>query len=546
MKKLFMILAVVAITVGCTGWRHPLLRQAWEKIETKPQDAKTILARVRTESLTEKEQAEYGLLRTMVAYKLSEKVEDDSLISASIAYYNQHGDDWHRGRAYYYRGAIRMARYGMNTDAIKDFKMAEFISEHADDKELKNRVYGMLYFVNEIFNNHPQILRYAHKRLDSSIELNDSMKIIKSLMDCATAHADIGQKDSACVYIEKALNPQLLSFAREAKLMVSMVTESSQDVGYSYLLSYVYARAAAIYQERGDTWKAGAYVKKWEETESYENIGFLTLARIRKIQGEYEKAIRLAEVEMGKEKSDQKTRMECLALLSELYELTGHQERASEARQQVKAYNDSMKYVNQTMQMVEWQQRFDEVRQTKEYYRRTTRMQALTIILIVVVALAIALGTWWHRRRVHRLSCQLDVDTQRISELRTKIEQQERSGEQNGQEMARLKEELESRMERISNTLLVGTQMFNQLQQRQSIAEATAKEQQCLVDYFAQLRPKRWQEWRRKYSGLSTAQYIFLIMQDDLHYDDEAIAAALNVKRTSVRSMRSRIKGRGK
>jgi hypothetical protein len=61
---------------------------------------------------------------------------------------------------------------------------------------------------------------------------------------------------------------------------------------------------------------------------------------------------------------------------------------------------------------------------------------------------------------------------------------------------------------------------------------------------ITELRPKRWQEWERKYSGLSTAQYIFLIMQDDLHYDDEAIAAALNVKRTSVRSMRSRIKGR--
>jgi len=30
------------------------------------------------------------------------------------------------------------------------------------------------------------------------------------------------------------------------------------------------------------------------------------------------------------------------------------------------------------------------------------------------------------------------------------------------------------------------------------------------------------------------------------HYDDEAIAAALNVKRTSVRSMRSSIKGREK
>ena len=194
--------------------------------------------------------------------------------------------------------------------------------------------------------------------------------------------------------------------------------------------------------------------------------------------------------------------------------------------------------------MAEWQQRFDEVRQTKDFYRRTSWMLGLIIALIVVVALAIVVGLWWHRRKVRRLSFRLDEDARRISELRTNIEQLEKSGTENSQEMTRLKEELESRMERISGTLLVGTQMFSQLQQRQYIAEATAKEQQCLVDYFAQLRPKRWQEWERKYKNLSTAQYVFLIMQDDLRYDDEAIAAALNVKRTSVRSMRSRIKGR--
>ena len=201
-----------------------------------------------------------------------------------------------------------------------------------------------------------------------------------------------------------------------------------------------------------------------------------------------------------------------------------------------------MKYVNQTLQMAEWQQKFDEVKQTKDFYRRTSWMQGLIIALIVIVALAIGVGMLLHRRKVRKLSFRLDEDARRITELHTNIEQLEKSGEQNGQEMERMKEELENRMERISGTLLVGTQMFSQLQQRQCISEATAKEQQCLVDYFAQLRPKRWQEWERKYSGLSTAQYIFLIMQDDLHYDDEAIAAILDVKRVSVRSMRARIK----
>ena len=107
-----------------------------------------------------------------------------------------------------------------------------------------------------------------------------------------------------------------------------------------------------------------------------------------------------------------------------------------------------------------------------------------------------------------------------------------------------MKADLESRMERISGTLLVGTQMFSQLQQRQCIAEATAKEQQCLVDYFAQLRPKRWQQWEHTYISLTPSQYVFLILQDDLHYDDDTIAQILDVKPASLRTVKSRIKGR--
>ena len=505
MKKLLIILTITAIVIGCTE-QHPLLRRAWNLMEEKPESAKVVLAKVRMNSLTEGEKAEYGLLRTIAAYKTSEKIEDDSLITASIAYYNQHGDDWHRGRAYYYRGTVRMSKFGDNPDAIKDFKVAEFISEKADDEDLKNKVYNMLHYVNEIINNHPQTLKYAHKWLDSSIELKDSLKILRNLLMCATAHAEMGQKDSAYTYILKGL--ELERHADES------------------VLAELYSMTSLMYEERGDTARAEEYLKKWDEINSYHRLGLLTLARLRKSQGQYERALELVKGDMRVIDSDHHTRIKYLELLLELYELTGDQEQALKTKEQIRAFNDSMKYINQAIQMVEWQQRFDEVQQTKDFYRRTSWMQVLIIAMIVIVSLAIGIGLLLHRRKVHRLSSRLDEDARRISDHRTKID------------------ELESRMERISGTLLVGTQMFSQLQQRQCIADATAKEQQCLVDYFAQLRPKRWQEWERKYSGLSTAQYIFLIMQDDLHYDDESIAAALNVKRTSVRSMRSRIKGR--
>ena len=520
MKKLFIILAVVALVMGCNELQAPQFRQIWKKIN-RPEEARALLTKVNTSSLTESGEAEYGLLKTIVDYKLHRKQENDSLISASIAYYDLHGGDWLRSRAYLYRGVIRMYRFGNIIDAVRDFKVAEAISERTDDEELKNQIYQRLAHSNYYFRNYPSILKYSQKLLDSSTELKDSVMMLKSLLMCATALADMDQLDSAYTYIEK-----------------SIALEKHADMS---MLSDIYSMMSEIYAEKGETIKAVEYLNKWNQIDSTHTTWYLVPAYIRKAQGEYEKAINLAK--LGAEDGDQRTRRKCLELLSELYELTGDQEKASETSMLIHEYDD-LKYTNQAMLMVDWQQKFDEVQQTKEFYRRTTWMQGLIIALIVVVVLAIVIGMWWHRRKVRKLSFRLDEDARRISELRTKIDQQEKSGEENGQEMARLKEELESRMERISGTLLIGTQMYNQLQQRQCIAEVTAKEQQCLVDYFAQLRPKRWQEWERKYKNLSTAQYVFLIMQDDLHYDDEAIATALNVKRTSVRSMRSRIKER--
>ena len=502
MKKLFIILAVMAAMMGCSEQHPPQFRQVWKKIN-RPEEARPILAKVNTNTLTESGQAEYGLLKTIVAYHSNQKMENDSLISASIAYYNQHGGDWLRSRAYLYRGAIRMYRLGNIIDAVRDFKVAEAISEKNDDEELKSRVYQYLIHANYYFWNHHAILRYSHKLLDSSIELKDSTLMLKSLLMCATAHADMDQMDSAYTYIQRGV--KLEKFANMATM------------------SDIYSLMTEIYAEKGEAIKAVDYLNKWNRIDSTHTTWYLIPAYIRKAQGDYEKAIRLAK--LGSEDGDQRTRRKCLKLLAELYELTGDEEKAAEARMRIHEYDDLM-YTHQAMLMIDWQQQFDEVRQTKDFYSRMTWMQRLTIVIVVVLVLAIGLGMWWHRRNVRRLSSQLDEDARNTSELHTKVDQ------------------LETRMERISGTLLIGTQMYSQLQQRQSIAEATAKELQCLVDYFAQLRPKRWQEWKHKYKGLSTAQYVFLIMQDDLHYDDEAIATALDVKRPSVRSMRSRIKGR--
>ena len=541
MKRLLIILAVMAFVFGCTEPQSPLFRKAWELVEDRPDSARVILEKVRMDALTKSGQAEYGLLKTIVDYKTFGTIRNDSLISASIAYYDRHGDEWRRGRAYLYRGALKMYRaHDMpnsimdsividqdtlvaqkvppeyHQGAIKDIKTAEAIAEDIDDEKLKNHAYELMAYTNISFEDYSRILKYSQKWLDSSIKLNDSVKILRSLFLCASTYNRMGKTDSAYVYLKKGVE-----LAKHADTWLPAYEQ--------------YSDKAEVYLTLGVIKYAEDSLKVWEEMKGYQ-----TRAQSLKEQGKYEEAIRQAK--LGLKYSDRQNRLKCWELLYEIYNLMGNQEQASFSKNQ--KYNGMISGRRMDTKMADWQWNLDNERQSKEFNHRLSWMQGLIIALIVIVALAIGVGMLLHRRKVRKLSFRLDEDARRITELHTNIEQLEKSGEQNGQEMERMKEELENRMERISGTLLVGTQMFSQLQQRQCIAEATAKEQQCLVDYFAQLRPKRWQEWERKYNGLSTAQYIFLIMQDDLHFDDETIAAILDVKRTSVRSMRSRIKGR--
>ena len=495
-----------------------MLKEAEDIVHQRPDSARVIISKVDTASLSEADRMEYRLLKIMTDYIVLHQADGDSLITTCVDYYDKHGDDWHRGRAYYYRGAIRMFRFGNLPDAIKDFKMSEVIAEDADDEQLKNRVYELLDYANYYTRNSPLILKYSKKFLESSIELKDSSLILRSLFMCATSHADMEQTDSAYTYVMRGLD--LISYAD------------------TVLLADIYAITASMYQEKGEYKKAEEYLDKWKATKSTSYRGYITSARILKAKGRYEEAIN--EAKRGLMDNDRKVQIRLLELLSELYEITGDKEHALEAMKQMEACGDSVIVTNQSKQMTYWQQKFDEERWEKESRQKMMKMGGV----IIFIVLLLVVGIWWHRRRMQKISFQLDENARRITENQTEIERLQQSGEANEQTIAELNKQIEANRQRISNKLLVGTRCFVKLQEMESASDMTAEERQCLIDYFAQLRPKRWQEWERTYSSLTPSQYVFLILQDDLHYDDDTIAHILDVKPASLRTLRSRIKGR--
>jgi DNA repair exonuclease SbcCD ATPase subunit len=240
------------------------------------------------------------------------------------------------------------------------------------------------------------------------------------------------------------------------------------------------------------------------------------------------------------EADDYKVHKQSLDLLAELYSQMGDSSLAYAMQRRSKEFTDSLEQANKTSLMADWQMKFDEQQRENRYLRMANWLLGIIISLILISIIV----WWWHRQRVRRLRFRLDENIRQITQYQKEIDRLEQSGEAHMQEISQLKEQITQRRERISAKLLTGANLFNQIKDKLSLAGISATDLQSLVDYFAQLRPKRWQEWESQYKELTTAQYIFLILQDDLRYDDETIATILDLKRPSVRSMRSRIKGK--
>ena len=518
MKKNTILIILCTLLLACGKNGTPdRFSQAWEMIEHRPDSVRVLLADMDVPSLTEGERAEYGLLMTMVDIKTRhEQIKSDSLISASIRYYDLYGDKWHKAMAYHYRGVVKYALKNI-PEAIKDLKKAESLAETLDDELLRNKIYERLAYCNYKNNNFPLVLKYSKKLLDSSKKMNDSMMVARSYTMVASGFANMEEMDSARIYILNSLD------------WIDAVDSLTQNE--------ILCNVAAMYQETGEMEKAEQYLTDWVLNHA-NGFGYITLAHIRQKQGKYEEAVTHAKKSL--ECMDQKNYIHSLELLAELYSQMGDSSQAYAMQRRSKEFSDSLVSANKVSQMADWQMKFDEQQWENMYLRKVNWLLGIIISLILISIIV----WWWNRRRVSHLRFRLDENIRQITLYQKEIDRMEQNGEAHMQEISQLKEQITQRRERISTKLLTGAHLFNQIKDRQSLAGISANDQQSLVDYFAQLRPKRWQEWEGQYKDLTTAQYIFLILQDDLRYDDETIATILDLKRPSVRSMRSRIKGK--
>lgn len=155
-----------------------------------------------------------------------------------------------------------------------------------------------------------------------------------------------------------------------------------------------------------------------------------------------------------------------MEVLSRLYEKTGDMSAALDMKRQQDAFTDSVMKANHSLEIADWQRKFDEERWEKRSQQRMIKTGAVIAVVFVVLVV----GIWWHqRRRVHQLGFRLDENARRITENQTEIERLQQSGEASEQTIADLKKQIEESRQRISNQLLTGTRLFVKLQQRNAL-----------------------------------------------------------------------------
>ena len=333
MKKIIINVTLCILLIACgKNGVSGIFSQTWKIIEQQPDSARVLLAKIDISSLTEKEQAEYGLLMTMVDIKTRhDQIKNDSMISASIRYYDKYGDKWYKAMAYHYRGVVKYAMKDI-PEAIKDLKMAETIAETLDDELLRNKIYERLAYCNYKNNNFPLVLKYSKKLLGSSKKMNDSMMLARSYTMVASGFANMEEMDSARIYILNSLD------------WIDAVDSLTQNE--------ILCNVAAMYQETGEVEKAEQYLTDWVLNHA-NGFGYITLAHIRQKQGKYEEAVTYAKKSLGCK--DQKNYIHSLDLLAELYSQMGDSSQAYAMQRRSKEFTDSLVSANKVSQMADWQ-----------------------------------------------------------------------------------------------------------------------------------------------------------------------------------------------
>lgn len=166
--------------------------------------ASVILKDMANASMTDEDQAHYGLLATQLGYLTSQPLESDSLLDLAVSYYKNVGNKEKLANAYYYK-SYRSEHNNDYPQAILYVKEAERLVNNSSDIRLRFKIVESLANLNYFCDNTHLQIQYGKIALALAQKVQNGNWIAYSYNAISTAYANLGQYDSSYYYIEKTI-----------------------------------------------------------------------------------------------------------------------------------------------------------------------------------------------------------------------------------------------------------------------------------------------------------------------------------------------------
>ncbi|MBP5714403.1 MAG: hypothetical protein J6X07_06870 [Prevotella sp.] len=500
------------------------------------------LKEVAEASMTDEERAHYYLLSTQLGYLTNQPLSSDSLLDLAILYYNKVDNNQKLADAYYYK-SCRYRICGDYSQAIILCKKAEQQALNTDDTRLQFKIAENLSYLNGLCENDQLQLQYAKKALDLAQKAQNKNWMAYSYNKIYFAFANLGQYDSALVYVERTI-PLL-------------------DHVYDFDKTEFLTNIGQLYKDK-DLDKAKEYFERALDYGEHPGT-FDHLADVYYAEGNKEEAYRLWKKALTKDSRYNKDNL-IYSILS--YDLErGNLEEASKNLDDVIAIKDSMLYLLRNDTIKDLQLRFDHEVAMHEADKKLIDAQRILMVLAVIVGI-LAFYIYMRRKKEEALErehqMQLYTYTTEIEELKTnkekilaQIKDLESHKEKDSQRISKLEEEAKDAEIAIENLnknirkllddespkLKKGRMLYDRILNGETTSKWTSKDQALFNNYYGAINYRTYNRLRKvkRVTKLNAHNMFYLILKE-MFKDDKEVMRILGISPEGLRSLRSRTK----
>lgn len=287
---------------------------------TRPDSALAALESIDTLTLkTKRQRARYSLLYTMALNRNQIDTTDLNVIRPAVDYYERHGSDDDKMKAFYYLGTVQHNSGDLDA-AIASYMRAKEYSSQSDNLTFKGLISSTISDVYHQNNNFIEAQRYSKQAIAQFKEACDSTRLWRSTGMLASIYMNMGNYSAAdslfveffsscfdsTYYARRLMDKAIMELWRpDPKPEVSremFLMSVNEYKGTPYAVDYcAYAYALELI---GDRKAADQIISQLREQECSEEEMDAWLYRICRHRGEYKEALSMLEQSVQEQNSE--------------------------------------------------------------------------------------------------------------------------------------------------------------------------------------------------------------------------------------------------